>query len=270
LTVTDLDRAIAYYEGRIGLTPHGDAGGVARFGAGADDLLVLTERPGASRARGTTGLYHFALLVPSRPALARALRRLIETRTEMTGMSDHLVSESLYLSDPDDNGIEIYRDRPRDQWPFVGGELRMATDPLNVDDLLMERGEVDAPNDRLPAGTRVGHIHLHVARIGDSERFYSGLLGFDLMQRFGRSASFLSAGGYHHHIGLNTWAGVGAPPPPPGAVGLRHFEVLLPNAASLTRVVTDLGAKGASIQVTRDGATIADPSGNHVMFRIAR
>jgi len=262
--VRDVDRAIGFYTEGLGLRLHGRVGDVARLGAWTSELLVLVGAPGATKPRGTTGLYHFALLVPSRRDLARSLRHLIAKRVPLTGMSDHLVSESLYLSDPDGNGIEIYRDRPSEQWPVVAGLLRMTTDPLDVEGLLAEGGPMDAPQVGLPSGTRVGHVHLHVAHLADSERFYSEILGFELRQRFGRSALFLAAGGYHHHIGLNTWAGVGAPPPPPGAVGLRHFEVLLPDAGTVDRILKRIREAGVPVAETLGGGEAADPSGNTV------
>ena len=268
LRVRDLDRAIGFYTEGLGLRLHDREGDVARLGAGAQDLLVLDGAPDATKPRGTTGLYHFALLVPSRRDLARSLRHLIGRRVPLTGMSDHSVSESLYLSDPDANGIEIYRDRPREEWPVIEGLLRMTTDPLDVESLLAETGPRDAPWAGLPSGTRMGHIHLHVAHLADSERFYSELMGFELRQRFGRSALFLAAGGYHHHIGLNTWAGVGAPPPPPGAVGLRHFEVLLPDVGTLERLLGRLRESGVPVTETPGGAEAADPSGNTVRFLV--
>ncbi len=269
LTVRDLDRAIAFYTQELGLGLHGREGGAARLGAGGKDLLVLAGKPDAARVRGTTGLYHFAVLVPSREHLARSLRHLIDRRVPLTGMSDHLVSESLYLSDPDGNGIEIYRDRPREEWPVVGGLLRMTTDPLDVEGLLAESGPGEAPWAGLPPGTLMGHVHLHVAHLADSERFYSELLGFELRQRFGRSALFLAAGGYHHHVGLNTWAGVGAPSPPPGSVGLRHFEIIFPDATALDRVAARVRDAGAPIAVAPGAVLVTDPSGNRAMLVVS-
>jgi catechol 2,3-dioxygenase len=267
LRVTDLDRAIGFYTDGLGLKLQNRDGDAARLGVGGSELLALTGSPDAAKPRGTTGLYHFAILVPSRRDLARSLRHLISRHVPLTGMSDHSVSESLYLSDPDGNGIEIYRDRPREEWLVVDGLLRMTTDPLDVESLLGESGPGDAPWTDLPPGTRIGHVHLHVAHLADSERFYSELLGFELRQRFGRSALFLAAGGYHHHIGLNTWAGVGAPPPPPGAVGLHHFEVLLPDADTLDLLLKRLRGAGVPIAETPGGGEAADPSGNAVRFR---
>jgi len=267
--VRDLDRAIASYTEGLGFKVHGREENAAGLGAGGQDLLVLIEEPGAARPRGTTGLYHFAVLVPSRSDLARSLRHLIDKRVPLTGLSDHRVSESVYLSDPDGNGIEIYRDRPREEWPVVGGQLNMATDQLDVESLLAEGDVDDAPWAGFPSGTRIGHVHLHVAHLPDSERFYSELLGFELRQRFGRTALFLAAGGYHHHIALNTWAGIGAPPPPPGATGLRHFEITLPDAASLDQGVARVRNAGAPTTAVPGGAEIVDPSGNRAVLRLS-
>ncbi len=225
LTVADLERQVAFYETSVGLTVRLRDEGVAWLGAGGEDLLVLHAHPSARRFSGTTGLYHFAVLVPTRRDLARALRRLVDARTSLQGVADHGVSEALYLADPEGNGIEIYRDRPREAWPTVGGQLQMGTDPLDLDGLLSELGgDVSRDARRAPAPT-LGHVHLHVADLAATEQFYTGVLGFELTQRFGRSASFFAAGGYHHHIGANIWAGAGAPPPPPGALGLDHFEI---------------------------------------------
>jgi catechol 2,3-dioxygenase len=177
------------------------------------------------------------------------------------------VSEALYLADPDGNGIEIYRDRPRAEWPFVNGQLEMTTDPLDLDDLLAAGTNPAGASDALPDSTVIGHVHLHVSNLADAEAFYAGLLGFDLMQRFGAGALFVSAGGYHHHVGLNTWVGVGAPPPPAGALGLRHFAVRLPGAAAREKVVERLRAANVPVHPAgRAGTLVRDPSGNSILL----
>jgi catechol 2,3-dioxygenase len=266
LTISDLDRSIGFYTERLGFRVHRRETDSAVLGAGGVDMLALVQSPGAPRVRGTTGLYHFAILVPSRADLSTALRRLIETNTRMQGVADHGVSEALYLADPDGNGIEIYRDRPRAEWPVSDGQLEMTTDPLDLDDLLAAGPpQVGAPY-ALADGTIIGHVHLHVSNLADAETFYVGLLGFDLMQRFGPSALFVSAGGYHHHVGLNTWAGVGAPPPPAGAIGLRHFVVQLPGAASREKVVARLRAANVPIHPTKEGVLVRDPAGNSILL----
>jgi catechol 2,3-dioxygenase len=264
LIISDLGRSVRFYESHAGFTLHRREERTAWLGADGADLLVLSESKSAPRVRGTTGLYHFAILVPSRGDLARALRRLVDTETVMQGAADHGVSEALYLADPDGNGIEIYRDRPREQWPYADGQLRMGADPLDLAALLEEDSRGNSAG--LAPGTVIGHVHLHVARLDETERFYVGVLGFDLMQRYGPSALFVAAGGYHHHIGLNTWAGVGAPPPPAGAIGLRYFDVQLPNAAAIDAVEQRLGAAGVAVESTAGGFIVRDPSRNVLHF----
>jgi catechol 2,3-dioxygenase len=263
LTVSDLDRSLRFYQDHLGFTLHHRADRIARIGAAGSDLLVLSQGESAPRVRGTTGLYHFAILVPSRADLARALRRLVDTDTVMQGAADHGVSEALYLADPDGNGIEVYRDRPREQWPYVGGALRMVADPLDVEAILAEAAGDGGAG--LAAGTTIGHVHLHVSRLADAERFYVDVLGFELMQRYGPSALFVSAGGYHHHFGLNTWAGVGAPPPPPGALGLRHVVVRM-TAPGAAAAADYLRAAAIAFESTAAGALVHDPAGNAILL----
>jgi catechol 2,3-dioxygenase len=266
LTISDLRRSIRFYETHLGFSLHRRDDRTASLGAGGADLLVLTQCETAPRVRGTTGLYHFAILVPSRADLARSLRRLVATDTIIQGAADHGVSEALYLADEDGNGIEIYRDRPRDQWPIVGGHLQMGADPFDLDALLTEAGRADSAAG-LPAGTTIGHVHLHVSRLEDAHAFYVDLLGFELMQRYGPSALFVAAGGYHHHIGLNTWAGVGAPPPPPGAIGLEHFVVMLPDDAARDSVVGRLTAAGIVPEPVDGGLLVHDPAKNAILLK---
>ncbi|MEZ5287432.1 MAG: hypothetical protein R2712_22055 [Vicinamibacterales bacterium] len=165
-----------------------------------------------------------AILVPSRVALGRSLRRLAATRWPLTGASDHLVSEALYLDDPDHLGLEIYRDRPADTWTREGGEVVMATERLDLQAVADEPG-ADLPWRGLDAETRIGHVHLHVPHLDDAEARYCDDLGFSATLRRYPGALFVAAGAYHHHVGLNVWAGLGAPPPPATAVGLRAFTI---------------------------------------------
>jgi catechol 2,3-dioxygenase len=266
LTISDLDRSIAFYTDRIGFKVHRRDGDAAALGAGGPDLLVLVHAPAAPRVRATTGLYHFAVLVPSRAELARSLRRLAETDTHLQGVADHGVSEALYLADPDGNGIEIYRDRPRAEWPIHDGQLQMTTDPLDLDDLLADATHETGTVHTLAGDTVVGHVHLHVGNVAEAEAFYIGVLGFDLMQRFRSSALFVSAGGYHHHIGLNTWAGIGAPPPPAGAIGLRHFVVRFPTVTAREEVVARVATADIPIVSHEGGALVRDPAGNMILL----
>ena len=269
LTVRDLAAESAFYRERLGLEPLRSDAGRASFGAGGRMLLELVEQRDARRVRGVTGLYHFALLLPSRRELANALARLATTGTALTGVADHGVSEALYLDDPEGNGIELYRDRPRAEWPLVNGELTMATDPLDLGELIAG-ADADRPIDMpIAPGTTLGHMHLHVAQLESARAFYADTLGFDLMQRLGSSALFLSAGGYHHHVGLNTWLGVGAPPPPPDALGLRRFTVRLPSDAAARQVHERLERAQIAVQSEREGFSALDPSQNRVGFEVA-
>jgi catechol 2,3-dioxygenase len=265
LIVRDLERSLDFYEGTIGLQGLDRQGAEATLGAGGEAILVLRGDPDApERARGTTGLFHFAILVPSREELARSLVRLAKQRWPLSGASDHLVSEALYLADPDGIGIEIYRDRPRQDWPRDGGEVRMATIPLDLDSLLAQSGQrPGAKAEALAPGTRIGHVHLNVADLDASERFWCDLVGFEVTVRSYPGALFVSAGGYHHHVGLNTWNGAGAPAPPEGAIGLRRFAIAVPeDAAGEAR--ERLLAAGVAVE-GGDGAWRArDPAGTTV------
>jgi len=268
LTVADLDRARAFYERAIGLRATDREGDVVGLGPpGGPAVVELVGRPDAPpRPSPTTGLFHLAVLVPTRGDLALALERVARAGGAFTGASDHLVSEALYLNDPEGNGIEIYRDRPRAEWRHADGELEMATLALDLEGLLAERPAGDGDGG-MPPGTRVGHVHLQVADLAAAERFYAGVLGFEVTVRGYPGALFVSAGGYHHHIGLNTWAGEGAPPPPPGARGLRSFEVALPGAGELDRVAGRTQAAGLDARPEDGGLLVLDPSRNPVLLR---
>jgi len=270
LYVADLDRALHFYQGALGFQLQGRQDGTAALGAvGGSPLVVLNARPGARPAPKATGLYHFAVLLPNRKALARLLYQLANLESEvLQGAADHGVSEALYLADPDGNGIEVYVDRRRSEWPRDDlGRLQMGTEELNIDDLLMELkgSNLNAPWEGLPEGTTVGHIHLKVSDLSSTERFYRDVLGFDLVQRYGSGALFFSAGGYHHHIGANTWTGVGAPPPPADAAGLRWFELLLPDLNSYNALMGRLEAAGIASEAVEGGLLVRDPSQNTIL-----
>jgi len=270
LTVSGLERSLQFYGDTLGFRVRRRDGATAELGTEALPLLYLLEQPGARRKPPhTTGLYHYAILLPTRGDLARALQRLAAVRYSIEGASDHLVSEALYLADPDGHSIEVYADRPRSVWPKLNGQLRMDTLPLDIDDLMNEVKSDAQPWSGPPPGTRIGHVHLHVADLRAAEAFYHEVVGFEVMVRYGNSASFLSAGGYHHHIGLNTWAGVGAPPPPPDAVSLRYFMIRLPGRAELDRVIDRVKAAGLPTEETPDGPLLRDPSQNAVLLTAA-
>lgn len=269
LVVSNLDRSVTFYQNALGFRVLDRQEGRAVLGAGSRRLLTLVEQSGAKPAPRTTGLYHFAVLLPDRRSLARLLYHMAETEVPVQGASDHGVSEALYLADPDHNGIELYRDREREEWPLdEAGKMEMGTEELDIDDLVLELQDGLAPWEGLPDGTRIGHVHLRVRNIPEAEAFYTGVLGFQLMQRYGTAASFVSAGGYHHHIGFNTWQSAGAPPPPPNATGLRWFELLLPDTTALEAVRARLSAAGLTVDVQDEGVLVRDPSGNGILFRV--
>jgi catechol 2,3-dioxygenase len=265
LTVGDLARSLDYYGSAIGLRVLDRDNGRATLGA-ESPLLVLVEEPGARPARRTTGLYHFALRVPDRISLARWLAHAAREHVPLTGLSDHAVSEAIYLRDPDHHGIEIYRDRPREAWEGHVAE-QMTTLPLDVDDLLGELEEPAAAEFAgLPAGTDMGHVHLSVASIPESVEFYRDVLGFDMTAQLGEQAAFLSAGGYHHHVGANIWESLGAPPPPSGSAALRHATIVLPDEAERDRVAGRVADAGQEPEAREEGVLVRDPARNALLL----
>jgi catechol 2,3-dioxygenase len=257
-----------YYERAIGLSPLATDEDSIVLGAGERPLVELLSRPDAPpRPPGTTGLFHLAILVPSRADLARAVRRAVDAGARFTGASDHIVSEALYLRDPEGNGIEIYRDRPREEWTWSASEVAMDTLPLDLESVMSELPP-DAEQNGMPDGTVMGHVHLNVSDIGSAEDFYAGALGFDVTVRGYPGALFVSAGGYHHHLGLNTWSGPGAPPPPTGARGLARFEIVLPEGSSLDEVEDRLTRAGAEPVRSEAGILASDPSRNRLLVRV--
>jgi len=266
LTVADLDGSIAFYERSLGLQVHGRGGDTATLGAGAEDLVVLVEEPGAASAGRHAGLYHFALLFDSREELARAVARLAETRTRIEGAADHGVSEAVYLRDPDDNGIEIYADRPRDAWPpsrTEGEPFEIYTIALDMKSLLATvAGE--EPQDQAGSGLRMGHLHLHVGDIARGLAFYRDVLGFDVMVNLG-SAAFVSAGGYHHHLGFNVWLGKDVKPRPAGTSGLRHWVIVLERPEEVEAVRERVRAAGLPLEERDAGFLVRDPWGTAVV-----
>jgi catechol 2,3-dioxygenase len=268
VTVSDLERSLTYYRESIGLKVIESADGGATLGAGGRELVVLSEVAGARPAYGYTGLYHYALLLPERVDLARWLAHAGRDSVPLVGLSDHFVSEAIYLSDPDGHGIEIYWDRPRDVWKGQVFE-RLTTLPLDVGSVLAELPEPDSePFEQLPEGTVMGHVHLKVASIADAIAFYRDVVGFGLMAQLGEQAAFLAAGGYHHHIGANTWESAGAPPPPEGTAALRHMTIVLPDAAERDRVLARLEQAGNAPEETNDGPRVRDPSGNALVLSV--
>ena len=274
LSVADLDRQIAFYQEVLGLKLHWREGDLAGLGAGSEDLLRLSEVRGARRVRGTTGLYHFAILFPDRRGLARAVARLFSLHYP-NYPTDHVITETTYLDDPEGNGIELYTDTPEDGTATIvngkyvvrhaDGTPSDGREPLDVETLLRELRPDYRLDEPVPEGTKIGHVHLHVADLTAAMRFYHDLLGFDNM---GVASDFrmgmVSAGGYHHHVGFNTWAGEGAPPPPHDALGLRYFTLVLPNTIELEHVVERIQQDDVATVQIEGGILVRDPSQNGV------
>ncbi len=270
LQVADLARSAAYYKTVIGLRTLSSAHGSATMGAMEDDtpLVSLHEKRGVSPVprRGLLGLYHFAILLPDRAALGRFVAHLAEIDAH-AGMSDHFVSEAVYLTDPDGLGIEVYADRPRSKWRFEGGQLHMTTNPLDVNDLIQAAdGEQWAG---MPRGTTIGHVHLYVGDIEQAAQFYHDGLGLDKTVSNYPGALFLSAGGYHHHLGVNTWAAE-AKPATDADARLLDWEVVLPDAQSVTDTAESIQAAGFLVGRNGDEALATDPWGITVRIGIGK
>ena len=275
LTVSDLGRVRDFYERVVGLQAQERADGSVALGATGGPTLVTLHADASAPVRGgrAPGLFHLAIVLPTRADLADALLRVAAARWPLNGASDHRVSEALYLSDPEGNGIELYHDRPRRQWPQDdSGTLRMATLALDLDELVAQAGDATEPASDAPSQTRMGHVHLQVSDVAVAEAFYHGVLGFDVTVRAYPGAVFVSAGGYHHHLGLNSWNSAGAAPITPGARGLRSFEIVLPGAEELDRMRARIAEAGIAAEPARSGdgsLLVHDRSGIAALLRAA-
>jgi catechol 2,3-dioxygenase len=264
LRVADLNRSLVFYRDNLGMREVRRENETVYLSAtGAEPVhVILTQQPGAKpKLRRTIGLYHVAIRLPSRQSLAETFRRLVERGVRFGGFSDHSVSEALYLDDPDGNGLELYRDRPRDQWRMMGDQVDMYTKPLDIEDLLAQASDLNYTG--IDPATDIGHIHLHVASLPQAEEFYAGVLGFDVMQRNYPGALFVAAGGYHHHVGLNSWAGTAQPPP--DVVGLTAYSVVIPDAQALEAVLKRAQEAGSPVERREEGRIfVRDQDGNMV------
>jgi catechol 2,3-dioxygenase len=271
VAVADLNKSLRYYTQGLGFAVLEQHEGSATLGVPGTPLLFLTEEPGAQPfphdRYGYTGLYHFAILVPSRADLGRWLGHWLAAGLPFPGQGDHLVSEAFYITDPDGNGIEVYRDRPREEWPYINGQLQMAADPIDIQGVLAAAEQEGKSWSGMAVGTRLGHMHLQVGAIDQAEAFYHGVLGFDIMVRM-PTALFISAGGYHHHIGMNIWHSRGAGPAPAGIAGLRCFTIEMPSQEARTAVLERVRAAGLSFTETGNIATLEDPWRNKIVLTI--
>mgnify|MGYP002223857580 CR=1 FL=1 len=267
IKVQNLERSLTFYKEVLGFQILEQIDQTVKLTTDGKTSVLSIEQPKnvVPKQGNTTGLYHFALLLPKRSDLADIVHHFAEIGIRY-GSSDHLVSEALYLSDPDGNGIEIYIDRDPSEWTWSNGEVAMAVDPLNFEDLLSERNQKSWKG--LPVGTVMGHIHLHVSELKKTEQFYSKGLGFEVVNRFGNQALFISTGKYHHQIALNTWAGVGAPTPPLNSVGLESFTIVLADEATRNNVIARLKSIGVSVTEENGSVITNDPSGNRIYLKI--
>lgn len=263
LRVSNIQRSISFYEQIIGLKAIHITSASASLTADGETVLVelvQTSAPYEGSRRGHTGLYHFALLVPSRRALGNVLQHFVEQQVAV-GQADHLVSEALYLSDPDQNGIEIYRDRPRSEWKYdLNDRVKMVSDPIDWEGILAEADQ--APFQGIDSGTIIGHVHLHVSDLNKAHQFYCELLGFSLESDWSANgALFVAAGRYHHHLGLNIWNGRGGTALPAHAPGIEYYTIVLANAEELNAVVERLNAAGYAAYKNEVGYMTKDPFG---------
>lgn len=265
INVMNLEKSILFYENIIGLQVLKRTDQTAVLTANGNTPLLILEQPPnvIEKEKRTTGLYHFALLLPTRKDLARFLRHLFRKNIRF-GASDHYVSEAIYINDPDENGIEVYRDRPSLKWKWSNDQVTMATEPLDTEGLLKES---DSKWIHLPEQTILGHMHLHVADLELTERFYTKGLGFDVVTRY-PGALFMSTGGYHHHLGANIWNGEGAPAPQINSVGLKWFTLVLPDEQARLKTIDQLQDIGAKVVEEKDFYITSDPSGNEIRLVI--
>ncbi|HLR67901.1 MAG TPA: VOC family protein [Virgibacillus sp.] len=267
LKVQNLERSLEFYQDVIGFQVLEQTERSANLTADGKTVLLSIEQPEnvAPKEKRTTGLYHFALLLPNRSDLASIVRHFANIGLQF-GSSDHFVSEALYLDDPDGNGIEIYADRDPAKWSWKNSEVAMGVDPLNFEELL-STGKQETWK-ALPSDTVMGHIHLHVSELKKTEEFYIKGLGFEVVSRFGAQALFIADGKYHHHIGLNTWNGVGAPSPSPNSIGLESFTLKLPTEEKRKTIITQLKNIGASVHEENSSFITTDPSGNRISLQV--
>lgn len=269
LGVADLDKMVGFYEQVMGLQVLARDEQTAELGLDNQAIVCLESRPNGRQYPNATGLYHLAILLPSRADLGQWLRHFVQFTSRMIdGASDHLVSQALYQRDPEGNGLEIYWDHPRDEWAYEENG-RVIMDNLSLDLPALVAAAPEEAFNHMPSGTTLGHVHLQVSDIDETVWFYTELLGLGYMTGYGDSAAFMSAGGYHHHLGANTWHSLGASAPPEDALGLLYYTLLLPNTAVRDTLVNRLQTHNIPISSLDGEPLVRDPSGNAVVLGVA-
>lgn len=265
LKVANIEQSLNFYQDVLGFRVLEQKANQAQLSAGGMKSLITIEQFENSTPLNptNTGLFHMAFLVPSRIDLAKVMRHLIDVRYPLQGASDHLVSEALYLADPDGNGIEIYADRDAREWNWQQGQVEMLTLPLNADDLLNE--VVENGWEGMPEDTIIGHVHLQATELKKVEEIYTSGFGFDVVTQYGYQALFLSSENYHHHIGLNTWNSAGGSIPEANSIGLKSFTISIPETGR-DQVAKRLINMGVSVSDNSDRYVVQDPSGNYIVF----
>lgn len=282
LKVADLKNQLAFYQQVLGLRLHWKDENSAGLGAGGADFVRLTQIQNGKRYRGVTGIYHFAILFPNRRELARVISRLFSMHWP-NYPTDHVMTKTTYLDDPEGNNIELYCESPEDGIFVVNadgsfyarhadGRPSDGREPLDVDALLAHLTKDDRLDEPVPPEVHMGHFHMYVANLNETRRFYHELLGFDDMgvARSGFRMGMVSAGGYHHHIGYNTWQGEGAPPPPPDALGLKNISFVLPDRAAWDQLLARIEEVELPYTQTDEGILVTDPAQNNVLFSIEK
>ena len=265
LKVRDLRAVSAFYQSVLGLTPVATGEDRITLGTGGTLLLELVGDPDlAPLDPRQAGLFHTAFLMPARADLARWVAHVVEARVPLQGASDHIVSEALYLADPEGNGIEVYADRPVSDWHGESGEIRMSTDPLDLQDLLQSAEGTEWSG--FPEAGSVGHVHLQVGDTAEADRFYRDVLGLDVAARY-PGASFYGSGGYHHQLAGNVWNSRRASTRPEGMAGLEAVEILVRDAMNVTAIAARADSAGIASTRNADGLTLRDPWGTAITLR---
>jgi len=280
LKVADLENQLAFYQQVLGFCLHWKEGDSAGLGAGGADFVRLTQIPNAKRYRGVTGIYHFAILFPNRRELARVISRLFAQRWP-NYPTDHIMTKTTYLDDPEGNNIELYCESPEDgifevrngdiYSRHADGRPSDGRELLDLEALFSHLAEDDSLDQPVPPEVHMGHFHLYVSNLNETRRFYHDLLGFDDMgMAHGFRMGMVSAGGYHHHIGYNTWQGEGVPPPPPDALGLKNISFVLPDRAAWNQLLARVEEIELPYNQTEEGILVADPAQNNVLFMVTK